>query len=100
MNHKIIFPEIQAEFIAKQRVLAGHFQWGKLPDSKCQKIVEPRTEYKFRAALSHSLGVMEYATYRYVTVCSICAKVNERCELAPEAKESAVAILRGRTSTM
>lgn len=51
VNHKIIFPEIQAEFIAKQRVLAGHFQWGKSPD---RNIVEARTEHKCRASLSQS----------------------------------------------
>ncbi|CAM9176307.1 unnamed protein product, partial [Hapterophycus canaliculatus] len=27
-NHKLIYPEIQGEFIANQRVLAGHFRWG------------------------------------------------------------------------
>ncbi|CAN0236023.1 unnamed protein product [Scytosiphon promiscuus] len=27
-NHRLIYPEIQGEFIANQRVLAGHFRWG------------------------------------------------------------------------
>lgn len=29
-NHKLIYPEIQGEFVANQRVLAGHFRWGEL----------------------------------------------------------------------
>ncbi|CAM9823103.1 unnamed protein product [Ectocarpus sp. 12 AP-2014] len=28
LNHKLIFPEQQGEFIARQKVLAGHFRWG------------------------------------------------------------------------
>lgn len=29
VNHKLIFPDVQGDFIAKQRVIAGHFRWGK-----------------------------------------------------------------------
>eukprot|EP00752_Nemacystus_decipiens_P017561 g15736.t2 len=28
VNHKLIFPDVQGDFIAKQRVIAGHFRWG------------------------------------------------------------------------
>lgn len=42
VNRKVIFPEIQGKFIAEQRVIAGHFQWG-----------EPYSTY------DHSFGVRE-----------------------------------------
>lgn len=35
VKHRLIYPEIQAEFIAKQRVIAGHFRWGELSCVRC-----------------------------------------------------------------
>lgn len=33
VNHQLIFPATQEDFIVKQSVIAGHFQWG---ESQCR----------------------------------------------------------------
>lgn len=88
VNHKIIFPEVQAEFIANQRVLAGHFQWGESSDQRIVKHEYSNTQCQ--VTLSHF--ARRDATHRYVRACFACPQIDGRFELALEAEESVFAV--------
>lgn len=68
VNHKLIFPDVQGGFIAKQRVIAGHFRWGKCfpcgfalaypPTSKRRCLFPTRAVALFCILLPRKVGLL------------------------------------------